>query len=143
METFSRSCGDHSQALPRLDANAQRIVRHAARLAQSGLVTLGHLREALEGDERADEGPVRVRTDLELRRVLERAWELAAEGGRGCVGRPQLEEALAEATAVALGIDLQRLRFARYWVQRRESVPARLRHGVIDAEAVAELVRSV
>ena len=71
--------------------------------------------------------PSRLRSDAPLAKVLRRAMALAEERGSELVSRADLLGALAEAEAVAAGLDLGRLRFARFWLGRAypDSPPAR------------------
>src|SRR5436189_62622 len=79
----------------------------------------------------------RLRGDAPLAKLLRRAMDLAEARGSQMVGRADLLEALTETEAVGVGLDLERLRFVRFWLGRayQDGPPARRRVGE-DADAI-------
>ena len=107
-----------------LDPEAAQLLRRAIQLGDPGRTTVADLRLAVEHPVQIELPPSRLRGDAPLAKLLRRAMELAESRGRETVSRAELIEALVEAEAVAAGLDLDRLRFARYCVER-ESAEAR------------------
>jgi hypothetical protein len=114
-----------------LDPEAAQLLRRAIQLGDPGRTTVADLRLAVEHPVPYDLPPSRLRGDAPLARVLRRAMALAETRGARLVGRRDLLEALTEAEAVAAGLDLDRLRFVRYCVDRAhgETKPALRRFG--------------
>jgi hypothetical protein len=114
-----------------LDPEAAQLLRRAIQLGDPGRTTIADLRMALEHPVPVELPPSRLRGDAPLARVLRRAMELAESRGLELVGRRDLLEALAEAEAVSAGLDLDRLRFVRFCVERAqgETRPALRRVG--------------
>jgi hypothetical protein len=103
-----------------LDPEAAQLLRRAIQLGDPGRTTIADLRMALEHPVPVELPPSRLRGDAPLARVLRRAMELAESRGLELVGRRDLLEALAEAEAVSAGLDLDRLRFVRFCVERAQ-----------------------
>src|SRR6185436_1382128 len=101
-----------------LDPEAAQLLRRAIQLGDPGRTSPADLRRALEHPVPFQLPPSRLRSDAPLARVLRRAMELAETRGSELVSRTDLLDALAEAEAVAAGISLERLRFARFWLGR-------------------------
>lgn len=110
-----------------LDPEAAQLLRHAAQLAGARPVTLAELRRAHEEPAAAPLPPTRLRADAAVAEVVRRAGTLAEQRGCATVGRGDLLEALVEAEAVAAGLDLERLRFARWRLERVYGGPPRAR----------------
>lgn len=109
-----------------LDPEAAQLLRRAIQLGDPGRTTVADLRLAVEHPVPVELPPSRLRGDAPLARLLRRAMEIAEGRGRQTVSRADLIEALVEAEAEVAGLDLARLRFARYWVEqaRAETRPA-------------------
>jgi hypothetical protein len=109
-----------------LDPEAAQLLRRAIQLGDPGRTTIADLRLAIEHPAPIELPPSRLRGDAPLARVLRRAMELAESRSSEKVGRRDLLEALAEAEAVAAGLDLDRLHFVRFCVERAhgEAPPA-------------------
>ena len=101
-----------------LDPEAAQLLRRAIQLGDPGRTTVADLRLAVEHPIPLDLPPSRLRGDAPLANLLRRAMDLAKSQGRETVSRADLIEALVEAEAVAAGLNLDRLRFARYCVER-------------------------
>ncbi len=101
-----------------LDPEAAQLLRRAIQLGDPGRTTVRDLRLAVEHPVPMQLPPSRLRGDAPLAQLLRRAMALAKGQGRDTVIRADLIEALVEAEAVAAGLDLDRLRFARYCVER-------------------------
>ena len=99
---------------PALEAGVALVFRRAARLAGSEQVALEHVAEALTGSCDEDLPPTTVRIGAELRAVLARAGELAADDGSSAVALTHLRAAVVEANVTRVGLDLGRLRFVRW-----------------------------
>jgi len=114
-----------------LDPEAAQLLRRAIQLGDTGRTTIADLRTAIEHPAPVELPPTRLRGDAPLARVLRRAMDLAQARGSDMVARHDLLEALAEAEAVAAGLDLDRLRFVRYCLDRANgsSPPALRRYG--------------
>ena len=114
-----------------LDPEAAQLLRRAIQLGDPGRTTVADLRLAVEHPVPMALPPSQLRGDAPLAKLLRRAMEIAEGGARQTVSRADLIEALVEAEAETAGLDLARLRFARYWVQRTsaESRPALRRLG--------------
>jgi hypothetical protein len=112
-------------ALP-FDGEAVQVLRLAGRLA-TGRVEVEHLRQALAQPPHEPLPATNLRLAPPLLALLERAADLAQERGQAQVARVDLAEALAEAAAGQAGLDLERLRFARWLVARRYPEAPRLR----------------
>jgi hypothetical protein len=114
-----------------LDPEAAQLLRRAIQLGDPGRTTVADLRRALEHPVPFELPPSRLRGDAPLAKVLRRAMELAEGRGVEMVRRCDLLEALVEAEAVTTGLDLDRLRFARFRVEREygETPPARRQLG--------------
>jgi hypothetical protein len=97
-----------------LDPEAAQLLRRAIQLGDPGRTSIADLRLAIEHPAPVELPPSRLRGDAPLAKVLRRAMELAEQRGSEMVGRPDLLEACAEAEAVAAGLNLDRLRFARW-----------------------------
>ena len=101
-----------------LDPEAAQLLRRAIQLGDPGRTTIADLRKAVEHPIPMQLPPSRLRGDAPLAKVLRRAIELAGLRGGDMVSRPDLLEALAEAEATSLGLNLDRLRFVRWCVRR-------------------------
>jgi hypothetical protein len=101
-----------------LDPEAAQLLRRAIQLGDPGRTTIADLRRAIEHPVPFELPPSRLRGDAPLAKVLRRAMELAEARSADVVSRLDLLEALAEAEAVAAGLDLDRLRFVRWCVRR-------------------------
>ncbi len=101
-----------------LDPEAAQLLRRAIQLGDPGRTSPADLRRAVEHPVPFQLPPSRLRSDAPLARVLRRAMELAESRGSELVSRADLLDALAEAEAVAAGLSLERLRFARFWLRR-------------------------
>lgn len=101
-----------------LDPEAAQLLRRAIQLGDPGRTTIADLRRAVEHPVAFTLPPSRLRGDSPLANVLRRSMELAQERGGEQVSRVDLLDALIEAEAVSAGLDLSRLRFAR-WRARR------------------------
>jgi hypothetical protein len=112
-----------------LDPEAAQLVRRAIQLGDPGRTTVADLRLAVEHPVPIELPPSRLRGDAPLARLLRRAMDLAESRCAATVSRADLLEALAEAEATAAGLDLERLRFVRYCVERvhGEAKPAQRR----------------
>ena len=114
-----------------LDPEAAQLLRRAIQLGDPGRTTVADLRLAVEHPVPIELPPARLRGDAPLAKLLRRAMDIARGRGRETVSRADLIEALVEAEAEAAGLDLARLRFVRYWIERAhaESRPALRQHG--------------
>lgn len=101
-----------------LDPEAAQLLRRAIQLGDPGRTTVADLRLAVEHPVPVELPPSRLRGDAPLARLLRRAMDAAKGRGRETVSRADLVEALVEAEAEAAGLDLDRLRFVRHWVDR-------------------------
>jgi hypothetical protein len=101
-----------------LDPEAAQLLRRAIQLGDPGRTTIADLRRAVEHPVSMRLPPARLRGDAPLAKLLRRAMELAEARGVQMVGRVDLLEALAESEAVTVGLDLDRLRFARWCATR-------------------------
>lgn len=101
-----------------LDPEAAQLLRRAIQLGDPGRTSVADLRKAVEHPVPFQLPPSRLRGDAPLANLLRRAMELAEARGSALVGRADLLESLAETEAVAAGLDLGRLRFARFWLTR-------------------------
>jgi hypothetical protein len=112
-----------------LDPEAAQLLRRAIQLGEPGRTTIADLRRAIEHPVAIKLPPARLRGDAPLAKLLRRAMDLAGLRGSDLVGRRDLLEALAETEAIAVGLDLDRLRFVRWCVTRSygDASPA-LRH---------------
>jgi hypothetical protein len=116
------------------DRESTRILRQVAHGTPRSLATPDHLRAAVNYPTRALLPIVALRPGPELVGVFERARCLATLRRGRCIGVSDLREALAEQTALEAGLDLQRLRFTRWRLQRLYATPLGLR--TTTAEAV-------
>lgn len=109
-----------------LDPEAAQLLRRAIQLGDPGRTTVADLRLAVEHPVLIELPPSRLRGDAPLARLLRRAMDITRSRGRETVSRADLIEALVEAEAESAGLDLARLRFVRYWVERAhgEAQPA-------------------
>jgi len=112
-----------------LDPEAAQLLRRAIQLGDPGRTTVADLRLAVEHPVPIELPPSRLRGDAPLAKLLRRAMDITKSRGRETVGRVDLIEALVEAEAETAGLDLARLRFVRFCVERAhtETRPA-LRH---------------
>ncbi|MFN8633421.1 MAG: hypothetical protein U0893_06160 [Chloroflexota bacterium] len=101
-----------------LDPEAAQLLRRAIQLGDPGRTSIVDLRRAIEHPVPFELPPSRLRGDAPLAKVLRRAMAVAEARGAKVVGRSDLIEALMEAEAEAAGLDLDRLRFYRWCVQR-------------------------
>ena len=106
-----------------LDPEAAQLLRRAIQLGDPGRTTVADLRLAVEHPVPVELPPSRLRGDAPLAKLLRRAMDIAQGGDRQTVSRADLIEALVEAEAETAGLDLARLRFARYWVERAYAEP--------------------
>ena len=109
-----------------VDPEAAQLLRRAIQLGNAGRTTIADLRLAVEHPIPLQLPPARLQGDAPLARTLRRAMELAQSRGSTMVGRSDLLLALVEAEAAQLGLNLDRLRYARTYVERvySESPPA-------------------
>ena len=121
----------HSPRMPALDSHAAQALRRAASAAGARRVTLADLRRALGEPGPPIANPVELATDGPLGRAIARAGRLAAEAGEPLVSAARLYEALVEAEASALGLDLDRLRYARAVARRIHGPDPRRRRGEV------------
>ena len=114
-----------------LDPEAAQLLRRAIQLGDPGRTTVADLRLAVEHPVPIELPPSRLRGDAPLARLLRRAMDITRSRGRETVSRADLIEALVEAEAESAGLDLARLRFVRYWVERShaEMRPGLRTHG--------------
>ena len=114
-----------------LDPEAAQLLRRAIQLGDPGRTTVADLRLAVEHPTSYELPPSRLRGDAPLANLLRRAMDIAKGRGIETVSRADLIEALVETEAVAAGLDLDRLRFARFYVEKAydESPPALRRLG--------------
>ena len=114
-----------------LDPEAAQLLRRAIQLGDPGRTTVADLRLAVEHPIPLDLPPSRLRGDAPLANLLRRAMDIAKGHGRETVSRADLIEALVEAEAISAGLNLDRLRFARFRVERTydDSQPAFRRFG--------------
>jgi hypothetical protein len=117
---------DGEKPMNALDPEAAQLLRRAIQLGDPGRTTIADLRRAIEHPVAFTLPPARLRGDAPLAGVLRRAMELAGLRSSELVSRADLLEALAETEAVAAGLNLDRLRFVRWYVQRAygETTPA-------------------
>ena len=101
-----------------VDPEATRLLRRAIQLGNAGRTTIADLRLALEHPIPLELPPARLQGDAPLARTLRRAIQLAESRGSAQVGRQDLIAALVEAEAAQLGLDLDRLRYARCYIER-------------------------
>ena len=101
-----------------VDPEAAQLLRRAIQLGNAGRTTMADLRLAIEHPIPLQLPPARLQGDAPLARVLRRAMDLAQERGSEMVGRRDLLTALFEAEAAQLGLNLDRLRYARAYVER-------------------------
>lgn len=109
-----------------VDPEAAQLLRRAIQLGNAGRTTIADLRLAIEHPIPLQLPPARLQGDAPLARTLRRAMELAQARGSTKVGRRDLLAALFEAEATQLGLNLDRLRYARTYVERvyAETPPA-------------------
>lgn len=122
-----------------LDPEAAQLLRRAIQLGDPGRTSVADLRKAVEHPVAFELPPSRLRSDAPLAKLLRRAMELAAARDSETVSRTDLLDALLEVEAVTAGLDLERLRFARYWLGRayQADPPARRRvaqHAALDQD---------
>jgi len=101
-----------------LDPEAAQLLRRAIQLGDPGRTTVKDLRLAVEHPVPVELPPSRLRGDAPLAQLLRRAMDVARSERRETVSRADLIEVLVEAESVAAGLDLDRLRFARFCVER-------------------------
>ncbi|MCC7369316.1 MAG: hypothetical protein IT306_12880 [Chloroflexi bacterium] len=101
-----------------VDPEATQLLRRAIQLGNAGRATVADLRLAVEHPIAWQLPPARLLGDAPLARLLRRAIELAQARGGDLVGRQDLLLALYEAEASQLGMNLDRLRYARAYVRR-------------------------
>lgn len=101
-----------------LDPEAAQLLRRAVQIAGDGLVTVTHLRRAVQDPADTELAPSRLRGDAAFNQLVQRASELARLRAVDSVSRTDLLTALSEAEASAAGLDLDRLRFARWRIAR-------------------------
>lgn len=120
--------------LPPLTPAAAQVLRRAALLAGGEAVMIGHVLSAAAINDEQPVPPLAARPAEELWAVLERARDLAAAGGS--VNEPvthlHLVRAAREELALVSGLDLNRLRFARFLAQRSHGPAPQRRHAVTD-----------
>jgi hypothetical protein len=109
-----------------MDPEATQLLRRAIQLGNAGRTTMADLRLAIEHPIPLQLPPARLQGDAPLARVVRRAIEIAECRGSAEVGRRDLLAALFEAEAAQLGLNLDRLRYARAYVERvyTQSPPA-------------------
>src|SRR4051795_5553973 len=108
---------EEARTMSMLDPEAAQLLRRAIQLGDPGRTTVADLRLAVEHPIPLDLPPSRLRGDAPLANLLRRAMDLAKSQGRETVSRADLIEALVEAEVVVAGLNLDRLRFARYCVE--------------------------
>src|SRR4051812_14238966 len=101
-----------------LEPEAAQLLRRAVQIAGDGLVTVAHLRRAVQDPAETELSPARLRGDAAFNELVQRATELASRRAVDSVSRLDLLTALTEAEARAAGLDLDRLRFARWRIER-------------------------
>src|SRR5262245_21479853 len=114
-----------------LDPEAAQLLRRAIQLGDPGRTTVADLRLAVEHPTSIDLPPSRLRGDAPLAKLLRLAMDIARSRDTETVSRADLIEALVESEAVAAGLDIDRLRFVRYCVEKTfdETPPALRRFG--------------
>jgi hypothetical protein len=116
----------------RYDDEATHILRQVAYAAADAAAGVRHLRAALADPSREAFGPTNLRKEKALKDLLDDSRVLAAQRGANMVSLDDLRAALATVDAVALGLDLGRLRFWR-WQANRLYGPARSWRETIDS----------
>ncbi len=104
------------------DEDATQVLRRAGRLA-NGKVGIEHLEQAIASPEPSSLPPTTIKASPPLQKLLERADALAERRGAATISRADLYETLVETNALAAGLDLDRLRFVRWQVERRYPTP--------------------
>ena len=120
-----------------LDPEAAQLLRRAVQIAGGGLVTVAALRRAVEDPADTELAPSRLRGDAALTALVQRASDLARLRASDSVRRADLVTALREAEATAAGLDLERLQFARWRVERAYPAAPRTRQYQADAPMAA------
>jgi hypothetical protein len=110
-----------------LEPEAAQLLRRAVQIAGNGLVTVAHLRRAVQDPAQAELPPSRLRGDAAFNELVQRATALASQRFTDSIGRLDLLTALTESEARIAGLDLDRLRFARWRIERAYSDPPRAR----------------
>jgi hypothetical protein len=131
------------RTLPPLTPAAAQMLRRAAQLAEGKAVLLDHVLSAATISDDRPVPPVAARPAEELWAALERARSLATAGGAADepVTHLHLAWAAREEQALAAGLDLNRLRFARFLAQRlRGPAPQHLK---VPADALSRLALDV
>lgn len=116
-------------ALPLMTPAATWMLRRAGRLAGKNAMLLDHLLSASACADDAPEPPRATHISGEIWDVLSRARNLAVmSGGQDePVNHLHLAWAARETLALAAGLDLNRLRFARFLAQRSHGAAPQLR----------------
>lgn len=120
-----------------LEPEAAQLLRRAVQIAGDGLVTLAHLRRAVQDPAETELSPARLRGDAAFNDLVQRATELASQRAANSVSRLDLLTALTEAEARAAGLDLDRLRFARWRIERTYSDTPQARRFASDGPVAA------
>ncbi len=117
---------------PTFDPPAVQVLRQVAHWAQSARATLDDLEAGLSAPPREELPPATLRLTPPLKDLLRRAADLAIARNAPAVGVDDLREALAESRAVEAGLDLERLRFTRWWIRRELGSDLRARTYLAD-----------
>ncbi|MFN8516924.1 MAG: hypothetical protein U0841_31005 [Chloroflexia bacterium] len=102
----------------RFEPAARRCLRLAHALAGGEPVGMEHLRAALATPQSEERSAGRIVPTTDTRDIFARAWLLARGEGRATIGYAELCSAVAERDALALGVDLLRLRRVRQRIRR-------------------------
>jgi hypothetical protein len=122
-----------------LDSETAQLLRRAVQIAGDGLVTVAHLRRAVQDPADTELSPARLRGDAAFNDLVQRATELASQRAADSVRRIDLLTALTEAEAHVAGLDLDRLRFARWRIERTYPDTPRARRFASDGPVAAGL----
>jgi hypothetical protein len=123
-----------------LEPEAAQLLRRAVQIAGDGLVTVAHLRRAVQDPAETELSPARLRGDAAFNELVQRATALASQRAAHAVrsvSRLDLLTALIEAEASAAGLDLDRLRFARWRIEQTYPDPPQTRRFASDGPVTA------
>lgn len=111
------SLRDHTPRIP-FDDDATQVLRRAGHAAAGRPVGPDDLRAALAQPDTTTLPSVTLHLDPICRGVLQRAMSAATAANAAFVGREHLECACLEESALAAGLMLERLWFARWRIER-------------------------
>lgn len=109
-------------------ASAEQLLRLAHERAQGRPLTPDIVRRVLDIPDEIERPVVHLRIDAPLLSVLRRSREIARRRGDDVITCASLREALVEHIATSAGLDLDRLWFARWWVERTRGSSVARRH---------------